>query len=65
MSRRSRHFLGGTEAVHVLHGAAAEFPCYMVMLSLQDTDHINAETWGEENVPSGGVLLAEGTRLRL
>src|SRR5215207_4277957 len=39
-------------------GAAAEFPCYMVMLSLQDTDHINAETWGEENVPSGGVLLA-------
>src|SRR5215203_3252054 len=39
--------------------------CYIATLSLQDIDLIDAETWVEENVPSGEVVLAEGARLRL
>ncbi len=53
------------ETRDVSDGAAAEFLGYVANLSLQDTDPINAEIWVEENVPSGGVLLAEGARLRL
>lgn len=45
--------------------AATEFLTYVASLSLEDTDPINAETWMQENISSGGGYSAEGAELRL
>jgi hypothetical protein len=45
--------------------AAAEFLSYVARLSLEDTDPLNAETWIDENVSSGGGYSAQGAELTL
>jgi hypothetical protein len=44
---------------------AAEYFSYIAGLCLQETDPLNPEAWVEQNVSSGGEVLAEGAELSI
>jgi hypothetical protein len=53
------------DALEATDEAAAEFLSYVADLSLEDIDPLNAETWIEEIISSGGEYGAEGASLKL
>jgi hypothetical protein len=44
---------------------AAEFFSYVASLCLQETDPLNPEAWVEQNVGSGGQVIAQGAELTI